>query len=271
MFVSVVTFLLISLILSGLYMASLHRKIRKEVDYRRSLVDQIKSIQTTVAKLENERESLRDELTKEAVQFYEEELQYMGAEIHDDLIQRLTEFRLTMTKLDLSEDITELQAAGLRLKSQFPDIVDSVRRISRRLLPANLVAGSFTNSIRALCAQMEKPGVLRVIFESTGKELPLPEDHALHLYRIVQEIIHNTMKHSLAWHLYVRISWTNRLLIEMEDDGRKVVRKEDIEKSSAFRTLKMRTLKSGAEQAFSKAEKGMLVTVKYDPEKMRGG
>lgn len=98
-------------------MASLHRKIRKEVDYRRSLVDQIKSIQTTVAKLENERESLRDELTKEAVQFYEEELQYMGAEIHDDLIQRLTEFRLTMTKLDLSEDITELQAAGLRLKS----------------------------------------------------------------------------------------------------------------------------------------------------------
>lgn len=228
-------------------------------------------LKNRIVQYEQEQEKLVTQVTRDAVQFYEEELQFMGAEIHDDLIQRLTEFRLVMYKLDLSEDITELQAVGLQLKNQFPDLVRSVQRISRRLLPDNLVIGSFTNSIRALCMQMERPGSLIIRFESTGSELPIPDDHALHIYRIVQELIHNTIKHSLAWHLDIRIVWTEKLVIEIEDDGTKMVSSAEIINSTTFRTLRMRALKSGAELLFSRANRGMLVTVKYDPENIGGG
>lgn len=238
---------------------------------RQVLVEKIKELNEAVIKHEKDREGLREELMKEAVDFYEEELQHIGAEMHDDLIQRLAEFRLTMDKLDLSEDIIELQAAGLKLKSQYPEIVRSVRRISGRLLPDNLVTGSLTNSIRALCRQKERPGSLFIQFKSEGSELPLPNHHALHIYRIVQEIIHNTMKHSLAWHLMINVTWTNVLLIEIEDDGKKALPMKEITNASAFRTLRMRALKSGAELTFSKGQKGMLVKVKYDPENAGGG
>ncbi|GEM_PF-692425 len=266
-----ITVLLMCLILGLIHVLALRRKIKQAGIQRYRLVERINEIQKKVSTLEKERESLRENLTKEAIDFYEEELQYMGAEIHDNIIQRLAEFRLTMHKLDLSEDITELQATGLQLKNQFPDIVRSVQRISRRLLPDNLVAGSFTNSIRALCFQKEKPGSLIIRFESTGNELPIPGDHALHLYRIVQELIHNTIKHSLAWHLTIRVLWTAILMIEIEDDGQKMLSEAEISNSAAFRTIRMRALKSGTILSFSKASRGMLVNIKYDSKTIGGG
>ena len=49
----------------------------------------------------------------------------------------------------------------------------------------------------------------------------LPEQQAIHLYRIVQEIIHNTIKHAAASSLMIRLTHhDNILVISSEDDGK---------------------------------------------------
>lgn len=101
-------------------------------------------------------------------------------------------------------------------------------------------------------------------FESTGKETRIPPDHALQLYRIVQELIHNTGKHSLAWHLWVRVDWTEGLEIQLEDDGRVDNIDQTISNLSSFRTLRLRALRTDSKISFAKAKHGMLITVKYN-------
>jgi signal transduction histidine kinase len=40
------------------------------------------------------------------------------------------------------------------------------------------------------------------------------------LFRIIQEITSNAMKHSLAWNIYIKMFWSeNQLKVEIKDDG----------------------------------------------------
>jgi signal transduction histidine kinase len=128
-----IIFAVSSLVISLLVIAVLKLKKRTA-----ALQSQLTCIQQECNELKNkitqfgqERDGLLTQLTRDAVQFYEDELQFMGAEIHDDLIQRLMEHRLMMEKLGLTEDITELQAIGLKLKSQFEEVRRAVRRVSK--------------------------------------------------------------------------------------------------------------------------------------------
>lgn len=267
-----VFFLVILLIAVLLILLVVWNRLKESRENRKRLTQKLDEankklgeLQVKLIAYEKEREALEKTMTSDAVQYFEEELQHIGAEIHDDLIQRIAEHGLTMHKLYLTDDVAELQAIGLRLKSGFKEITNSVRRISKRMLPDNLVEGSFTNSIRGLCAQLETTKLI-LHFETTGKEVHIPPDHALQLYRIVQELIHNTGKHSLAWHLWVRVNWTEGLEIQLEDDGRVDNIDQAIRNLSSFRTLRLRALKSTSKISFAKAKRGMLVTVKYNAD-----
>lgn len=264
----------VSFVVISLLVVAVQKLKKRTADLQTQLTgtqQECNELKNKIARLEQEQDGLLTQLTRDAVQFYEDELQFMGAEIHDDLIQRLMEHRLMMEKLDLTEDIAELQAIGLKLKSQFEEVRRAVRRVSKRLLPDELVHGYFSNSLRALAAQMETPGVLALQVKSDGKDFKLDPNHELHLYRIVQELIHNTIKHSLAWHLWIRLTWSEILKIELEDDGRVGNLQHAISDLSSFRTLRMRVLKCGAEISFAKAKRGMLITITYDPKFLQGG
>lgn len=265
-----VIFLVLLLIAVLLILLSVWKKLKDSRESRKRVAEKIEQLNRELAELrlqitnyQKERDALEKTLTSDAVQYFEEELQHIGAEIHDDLIQRIAEHGLMMHKLYLTDDIAELQAIGLRLKSGFKGITNSVRRISKRMLPDNLVEGSFTNSIRGLCMQLETTKLI-LHFETSGKEMPIPADHALQLYRIVQELIHNTSKHSLAWHLWVRVNWTERLEIQLEDDGFVDNIDQAISSLSSFRTLRLRALRTDSKISFAKAKRGMLITVKYN-------
>ena len=230
------------------------------------------AVKQRLVDLEQERTNAFEQATKDAIDFYEEELQYMGSELHDDLVQRLAAHRLIMHRLDLSEDVTELQAIAHRLKSDFPEIVRSVNRISRRLMPDDLVHGSFFNSLQGLCAKLGQRGLGHLHLTQTGKEFQLGANHELHLFRIVQELIHNTTKHSTAWHIWIRLYWTDQLVMELEDDGTKTDLRLKLDNPRAFRTIRARALKCGATVTFGKGkERGLLITIIYNPEYPAGG
>ena len=192
----------------------------------------------------------------------------MGAELHDDLIQKLSIFRLYLDRLERSADNpVETEALLINMRADFEGVIQSVRRISRKLLPEFTNEESLNVSVELLCKSMERPGFGNIFFEASGVEGKISTQSLSYLYRIIQELIHNAFKHSAAWHIWVRINWQpEKLIIEVEDDG------SGFNKISEFidrlrrknNTLRLRSQVIGAVITYHHGKKGLLAKIAYD-------
>lgn len=215
----------------------------------------------------NTRPASDTEVSRRALDTTEQIIAEMGAEIHDDLIQRLSIFRLYLDRLDRAKgDVKETDALITSMNADFLEVVESVRRISRRLMPVNAPTDSLETRIRTLCQNMERPGGGTIHFNQAGTESTIPDKDAIHILRIVQELIHNSFKHSAAWHVHVRLTWTqNQLVIEVEDDGTAFAKIESFLSvlNTKNNTLRMRAGILQAQLHYTSGTKGLLARVEY--------
>jgi signal transduction histidine kinase len=208
------------------------------------------------------------EIARRATEICDQIILEMGAELHDDLIQKLSIFRLYLDRLERSaHNPAETEALLINMRTDFESVVQSVRRISRKLLPEFANHASLNTAIELLCSSLESPGFGNVYFECGGTEEKIPPLGFSYLYRIVQELVHNAFKHSAAWHVWVRLIWQQKkLLIEVEDDG------SGFNKISEFierlrkknNTLRLRSQVIGAVVTYHHGKKGLLAKVEYD-------
>lgn len=206
--------------------------------------------------------------TRLAMEACEHIVSEMGAELHDDLIQKLSVFRLYLDRLERSKaDPAAIETLLLKMNVDYQEVVQSVRRISRRMLPVKTEGDSFEAGINMLCQNMERPGSSTIHFLPQGKEQKLPELAELYLNRIIQELIHNALKHSSAWHVWVRLTFTeHQLLLEVEDDGTAFSNIPEFISSlkNKHNTLRMRSHVIGAGIEYLQGSRGLLARVTYD-------
>ncbi len=203
----------------------------------------------------------------EAMEAVEQITNEMGAEIHDDLMHRLVIFRFYFDRLEPeAKDPEKFQALVNEMRSEFHDVIQSVRKISRNLMPSKMEQESFTKSIHLLCLSMERPGAGHVHFDSEGEEHPVSDIADTYLSRIIQELIHNAFKHSSAWHVWVRLYWSKDALnIEVEDDGTGFMDGSEVvaRLKKKYNTLKMRSQAIHASINYENGSKGLLVRVNH--------
>jgi signal transduction histidine kinase len=211
------------------------------------------------------RRKLEDEISRRVAEACEQVITEMGAELHDDLIQRLSVFRLYIDRMERSSgNPSEIDALSIKMRTEFDQVIHVIRNISRRLLPARMEGETLDKTLELLCQNMEYPETGHVHFVNTGTPIRLNPQVEHYLFRIVQELIHNAFKHSTAWHVWVRLMWSkDTLSIEVEDDGTGFSRiPEFIQRlKRKNNTLKIRSNVIGAEIDYSQGEKGRLATV----------
>jgi len=156
-----------------------------------------------------------------AMEISERLITEMGAEVHDDLIQKFSIFRFYIDRIERSyKDPVEVLSLTSKMNSEFQVLNDSIRKVSRRLMPVNFDADSFQSAVRILCNNMERPGMANIHLQCVGDEVRIEHRKYHFLLRMIQELIHNAQRHSAAWHIIIRvINSSNNLLIEVEDDG----------------------------------------------------
>jgi signal transduction histidine kinase len=209
----------------------------------------------------NERVSIR------AAEFCEQIISEMGAEIHDEIIQKLSSMSFYIERIERAAgDPNEILALVSRMRSDFENVKQNVRAISQRLNPIHYSGESFGQTIVQLCESMQRPGNGHISCKIIGEEKPLGQLSSNYLYRIVQELIHNAFKHSAAWKIDVTVRWSRRsLLIEVEDDGTGNTKMDAVTSAlqSKRNTLQMRTQAINASINYEKGKKGLLATVIY--------
>jgi two-component system, NarL family, sensor kinase len=146
----------------------------------------------------------------------ESERKRIAGDLHDELGPMLSAIKLQINHLEPSD---ESETAALEKSSEQIDmIMKRFREISYDLLPNTLVRKGFINATTEFVGKLESLHSLKINF--TSIEFSLAPAKEVNLYRIIQEIIQNTIKHSRASYLNITIQKNEKsILLLTKDDG----------------------------------------------------
>ncbi|MBK8611596.1 MAG: sensor histidine kinase [Chitinophagaceae bacterium] len=153
----------------------------------------------------------------------EQERTRLAQDLHDGLGGMLSGIKFSLNtmkgNLVMSPDN---QQAFERSMDMLDSSIQEMRRVAHNMMPEALVKFGLDTALKDFCNDINQSGALQVSYQSFGfDEVKMDQTTAITIYRIVQELIHNTMKHAKAATAIVQVSKEyNRLSITVEDDGK---------------------------------------------------
>jgi PAS domain S-box-containing protein len=147
--------------------------------------------------LRRSRDQIQD-LAGRLISAQEEERRRISRELHDDLNQKIAALAIAISNLRrrLSESAGHLGEPLTSLQSRAIALANDVRRLSHDLHPAVLEHAGLVTALRAYCDKFGADSGVEVTL-AVGEGLEsVPDDVALCLYRVTQETLRNTAKHS---------------------------------------------------------------------------
>ena len=143
----------------------------------------------------------------------------LASELHDTVAQMLA-----IAKLTLESTAARLEGKSQEEVKRVVQILQEASRQTRTLMadlsPSLLYEAGLGLALRALARRMAELHALAIEVVDDGSPKPLGEDYRVILFRAVQELLHNTVKHPKATHVKVSLQREgNELRIEVEDDG----------------------------------------------------
>lgn len=146
----------------------------------------------------------------------ESERKRIAGDLHDELGPMLSAIKLQINHLE-PHDATET-AVLQKSSEQIDSVIQRFREISYDLLPNTLVRKGFIRATEEFIGKLRMLHPLQIVF--TTCDFSLSPERELNLYRIVQEIIHNTIKHARANTLNIYIRKNGKtILLQTLDDG----------------------------------------------------
>lgn len=112
-------------------------------------------------------------------------------------------------------------------ESNFMEVIQLVdqaasdlRKTAHNMMPEILMQDGLVKALEQFCNSIAIKNTTHIYFEVTGTAFKLRSDLELSLYRIIQELVHNIIKHSRATEAIIQIGFSEEELnIAVEDNG----------------------------------------------------
>lgn len=163
----------------------------------------------------------QQELLAAALESQEAERRRVARDLHDDLGALLTTARMGLHQFRRKVELDQGPARRLEQTLEVIDAsIESVRKTAHQLLPPTLERFGLLKALAQLTDQVNQQGEVRVQFQAD--ELPeLTAQAASGLYRMVQEMLNNALKHARADRIDLSLRREGDLLhLEFADNGR---------------------------------------------------
>lgn len=233
-----------------------------------SVSNDITERKTAFEELQKSRQEYRA-LSAHYQKIREDERAAIAREMHDELGQILTSLKMNI--VFIRRELEESESIGIKNKMlkefqlmnmTIDKAVSQIRKLITQLRPELLDKLGLIAALEWYSEEYKKTTRINCVFTSEFEELFLSNDIELAIFRIVQEAMTNTVRHSGAKSIQILLGKReDKLLIEIIDDGKGILETE-LEGTTSFGLMGMReraSLIGGKLEIFGTPGKGTTV------------
>lgn len=175
--------------------------------------------QQRIAELETEKKL---SATEAVMKGEEQERTRLAKDLHDGLGGMLSGIKYSLNTMKGNLIMTPANTQAFeRSMDMLDSSIQEMRRVAHNMMPEALVKFGLDTALQDFCNDISSSGVLQVSYVSMGlAEKKLDQTISITVYRIVQELINNSIKHSKSRTAIVQASVSaDQLSITVEDEG----------------------------------------------------
>jgi PAS domain S-box-containing protein len=160
-------------------------------------------------------------MSRKLIEAQEQERSRIGRELHDDICQRLALVALELGQLhENSVILADFRSRMGELEKQISEIATDIQSLSHELHSAKLQYLGIAAAMRGFCREFAEQQELEIDFKAHDLPSPLSPDISLCLFRVLQEALHNSAKHSGVQQFEVRLWGTSdEIHLTVKDSG----------------------------------------------------
>ena len=160
--------------------------------------------------------------TQNMIQGEEQERTRLARDLHDGLGGMLTGVKFQLNSMKGNVILSE-ENAGTFTKSisQIDQAIVEMRRVAHNMMPEALLKFGLDETLKSYCDAFSENSKLTVSYQSLGMEKRLEQTNEIVLYRIIQELLNNTIKHAKATKSNIQLTRNDNLIsLTVEDNGK---------------------------------------------------
>lgn len=159
------------------------------------------------------------ELANSQVEIKEQTLNYIGQELHDDLGQKLSVARLMTNKMAFSDE-NERENIVDEINVLLGECIQDIRNLSKVFITKQIEHFGFIESLEREIFRIKRLQLMEVDYKINNHDLEINSEHALILFRIIQECITNVIKHSKSKWIQLTVEdKKDQIIITVIDNG----------------------------------------------------
>lgn len=204
-----------NIIIASIIILALMLIISGTLFYRKKQIEQKARLDASIA---HEKE-LR---TRAILEAEEKERRRIAQDLHDGVGQLLSAAKMNLSNLDskIQIDNEEQRTAMQNAISLVDDSVKEVRTVSHNMMPNTLIKLGLASAIREFITKLGNAPTLKVDLEIVGLDSRLDNQVETVLYRVIQEVINNIIKHAKASQISMQlVRHETELNVMIEDNG----------------------------------------------------
>lgn len=160
-------------------------------------------------------------LMKAMMEGEERERSRIARNLHDGVGSILSAARLNMDSLGQQVGQLPTIPAYRESLTLLKDATSEIRETAHNLMPVVLREQGLREAVRTFCNKFSNSHQLAVEYQTYGEPMRLHHHFELMVYRTIQELINNVIKHASATHVLVQLSFHDGLVgITVEDNGK---------------------------------------------------
>lgn len=164
----------------------------------------------------------------------EKERKRIVSDLHDELgpILSVVKFQVSSIETNHQEEIELINKASNNLDN----ILERIRGICNELMPQVLIRKGLMAALREFIAEITDQSPIQIIFRHSN--VTFSSSAEIHVYRIIQELLNNALKHSRANEIIIDMYYSNSKIVMMLSDNGIGFDAEEISKNSEGLGLK---------------------------------
>ena len=150
----------------------------------------------------------------------EKERKRIAQELHDGLNGDLSAIKYRLSSLQDSSLCSSDSENVMKIITMIDESCAQVRSISHNLMPSSILEYGLIESVREYCIKIKNSNSFKIEFQTFGTNLNLSKKTETAIYRIIQELVANILKHAKATEAMIQLNYReDELFITVEDNG----------------------------------------------------